>query len=145
MRPARPRHQHPEDRFRATLRPRRELLEAIWNLAYYETNKRRRRRRAPRVSIFEVEIWTQASQARLIRRYLAHLAYLRAPAALSRRTLSRQVAGFRRLRLLAVTHPSHYDRRRAAWIHQDNIYTITHAGKLWIKRHARAVKIPSVV
>lgn len=142
---SRTRHRHPEDRFSSTLRPRRELLEALWNLAYWDTNRRRRRRRAPRVSIFDVEIWVQASQARLIRRYQAHLAYLRAPASLSRRTLSRQVAGFRRLKLLMVTHPGHYDRRRARWVHQDNIYTITHAGKLWIKRHARATKIPSVV
>jgi hypothetical protein len=138
-------HQDPEDRFRATLRPRRELLEALWNLAYYATDRRRRKRGERKVSILNVAIWVQVSQAGLIRRYLAHAEYLRELRPLSKRTLTRQVAGFRRLRLLSIINPSHFDRRRREWVHEHNVYSITYLGKLWIKRHARAVKIPLVV
>lgn len=135
----------PEERFRATLRPRRELVETLWNLAYYATDRRRRKRGHRKVSILEVPIWVQVGQAKLIARYRAHMKYLRAERALSKRTLTRQVAGLRALRLVSVINPSHYDRRRGRWVHEHNVYSITYLGKLWIKRHARAVKIPPVV
>lgn len=138
-------HRHPDDRFLATLRPRRELLEALWNLAYWSTDKRRRRAQLRKVSVLKVPIWCQASQPRLLARYQAHLAYLKEPRTLSKRTLTRQVTGFRRLKLVAVTHQSHYDKSRGGWVHEPNVYTITYLGKLWIKRHARAVKIHLVV
>jgi hypothetical protein len=135
----------PHDRELSTLRPRRELLEALWNLAYWATDRRRRKAGVPKVSILKVNIWVQASQARLIARYRAHLAYLKEPRPISRRTLTRQVAGFRRLKLIAVKNFSDFDRRRGAWVQQHNVYTVTYLGKLWIKRHARSVKIPLVV
>ncbi len=135
----------PHDREHSTLRPRRELLEALWNLAYWSTDNRRRRAGHRKVSILKVPIWVQASQARLLARYRAHLAYLKEPRSMAARTLSRQMAGFRRLKLVQVTAPSHYDRARGGWIHEPNVYTVTYLGKLWIKRHARSVKIPLVV
>ena len=138
-------HQDPEDRFRATLRPRREILEALWNLAYYATYWRRRRRGERKVCILKVEIWIQVSQAGLNRAYRRHMQYLRADRHLSTRTLRRQVAGFRRLKLVSVVHPSHFDRRRQEWVNEHNVYTVTYLGKLWIKRHARAVKMPSFI
>lgn len=138
-------HRDPEDRFRATLRPRRELVEALWNLAYYATDRRRRKRQERKVSILKVPIWVQVGQAKLIARYRAHMKYLREPRELSKRTLTRQVAGLRELGLVSVINPSHYDKKRREWVHEHNVYSITYAGKLWIKRHARAVKIPLVV
>jgi len=117
----------------------------LWNLAYYATDRRRRERRERKVSVLKVAIWVQVSQAGVLRRYHAHMEYLRAERPLSKRTLTRQVAGLRRLKLLSVINPSHFDRKRREWVHEHNVYSIPYLGKLWIKRHARSVKIASVV
>jgi hypothetical protein len=135
----------PHDRDRSTLHPRRELLEALWSLAYFDTNRRRRRAGERRRSILKVEIWCQANQARVIAAYRRHAKYLHDPRPLARRTLTRQMNGFARRRLVIVQDRSRFNRKRGEWIQQANFYTITHAGKLWIKRHARAVQIPLVV
>lgn len=139
-------HDTAADRFLAPLEPRRELLEALWNLAYWATDKRRRKAGLRKLSILKVEIWVQASQARFIAAYRRHLAYIKsAREPMVGRTLSRHVRRAREMKLVRVVNPSHYDRQRKTWIREDNVYTLTYFGKLWIKRHARSVKIPLVV
>ncbi len=141
---ARSRHQHVEDRFRAPLRPRRELMEAIWNFALHKTDRRRRRQGVPQVSIFRVNIWAQIGQAALIGRYGAHLDYLGESHPITPRTLTRQVACLRALDLVRVVHPVSPDGR-GGFRREANVYSITRTGKLWIKKHGRAVRIPLVV
>lgn len=138
------RHRHLEDRFTATLRPRRELLEAIWNAAIYQTDKRRRKAGAEKQPILRVRIWCQLSQVQVIAAYVRHQKYLDEPHPITSRTLTRQVAGLRHLELVNVIHPVSKDGR-GGFRREPNVYVITHAGKLWIKRHARAVQIPQVV
>lgn len=146
MRKPRLAHDHRDDRFREPLEPRRELLEALWNLAYWETDRRRRKAGARKISILKVAIWVQASQARVIAAYRRHLKYLKSlRAPYSRRTLSRHVRRAKDQKLVAVRHPHYYDRKRQTWIREDTVYTVTYFGKLWIKRNARSVKIPLVV
>lgn len=139
------RHDHPEDRFLAALRPLPALLEALWNLAYYATDRRRRKVNARKVSILKVPVWVQVRQSKLIERYRAHLKYLQAPRPICRRTLTRQMNAFRRDGLVRVINPSYFDKARGEWVTEPNVYTITYRGKLWIKRHARAVTNQLVV
>jgi hypothetical protein len=139
-------HDRLDDRFLAPLEPRRELLEALCSLAFWATDKRRRKAGLRKLSILKVEIWVQASQARVIAAYRRHLAYIKsAREPMVGRTLSRHVRRAKEMKLLRVVNPSHYDRRRKTWIREDNVYTLSYFGKLWIKRHARSVKIPLVV
>lgn len=147
--PRRLAHEHPEDRFLSTLRPRRELVEALIAYAIHMSGRRRRKRGVRQAELLKVveldEIWVQASRAKLIERYQAHLEYLEREHPISPRTLTRQIAGIKQQKLLTVIDPSHFDERRREWVQQRNIYTITRAGILWIRRHARSLKIPSVV
>lgn len=142
---ARTKRREIHDRCKSTLRPRRELLEALFNFAVHKTDRRRRRARAPRVPLLRVALWCELGQDALLAAYRRHARYLKDERGMTKRTLTRQVAGFRRMRLVEVINPSHYDRRTGRWIHRHNVYTFTRAGVLWIKRHARAVRIPSVI
>ena len=138
-------HRSLDDRFQAPLRPRRELLEALWNFALWKTMRRRRRARLPMLALLKVTVWCQLSQAALIDAYCRHLKYLSLSHPITRRTLTRQLAAFRRDQLISVMQPRDPDRRTGKWRLEHNIYTITRAGILWIKKHGRAVKIPQVV
>lgn len=145
----RPRTAQPHDRDASTLRPRRELFEALFAYAVFLSARRRRRKQLkPRplnAAADAGEIWFKGNQVKVIERYMAHVAYLRLDVRLSLRTLSRQIRGLRRLRRLVVGNYSRFDRQRWTWHQEPNVYTITRAGVLWIKRHARALKIPRFV
>lgn len=119
-------------------------MEAIWNFALYKTDRRRRREGLAKEPILRVAIWAQIDQAALIARYQAHQAYLDEPHPITRRTLTRQVACLKSLDLVRVIRPTKPDGR-GGWRREANVYSITRAGKLWIKKHARAVQIPLVV
>jgi DNA-binding transcriptional ArsR family regulator len=141
-------HRHLEDRFQAPLQPRRELVEALCAYAVHVSALRRRRRSDRLAPINRVAdqggIWCQLSQAKLIRRYRAHLAYLMRHQTITPRTLSRHLLAMRRASLVIVTRPVRRDRS-GGFIREHNVYTITRTGILWIRRHARALRIPSVV
>lgn len=142
-------HRHPEDRLYAPLRLRRELFEALFAYAIYVTGRRRRRRGVTPIDILKVadagELWCKAGQQKVLERYQEHAAYLELEHPMSPRTLTRHVALAKRLKLVNVGNYSRFDARAGGWVQERNVYTITRAGVLWIKRHARALKIPSVV
>jgi DNA-binding transcriptional ArsR family regulator len=154
------RHRELEDRNRAPLRPRRELLESLVAYAVYLSARRRRRQRLKPAPINTVadrgQIWFKGHRGKVLERFREHAFYLehgraRRPGErhgraelhhMSPRTLTRHVAALRRDRLVAVGNFSRFDRRRGEWIQEPNVYTITRAGVLWITRHARALQIP---
>lgn len=142
----RARHRSPEDRFLASLHPLPALLEALWNLAYYRTDKRRRKAGARKVSVLKVHVWCQASRAEVIAAYRRHLKYIREPRSITPRTLTRQLTAFKRDGLLKAVQPSPvWNASLQLWVAQPNVYTITYRGKLWIKKHARAITNQLVV
>lgn len=139
-------HHHPDDRNVAPLRPRRELFEALFAYAVHLSARRRKRaelRPAPINAVAERgQIWFKARRGQLLVRYHAHVKYLGLVHPMSPRTLTRHVARLRRLRLVAVGNYSRFDHQRDRWLQEPNVYTITRDGVLWIKRHARALRIP---
>lgn len=157
------RHREIADRNVAPLRPRRELVEAIVAYAVFLSARRRKSQKLKPAPINAVadrgQIWFRARQGKVLERFREHAFYLehgraRRPGErhgraelhhMSPRTLTRHVAACRRARLLSVGNFSRYDRARAAWIQEPNVYTVTRAGILWIKSRARALKIPRFV
>lgn len=113
------------------------------------TARRRRRNGIVPANILRVaereEIWVQASREKVLERYAAHLEYLEDAHPITPRTLTRQVAAFRRDKLLKVENWSRFDKARGEWVQQRNAYFATRAGILWIKLRTRALRIPSVV
>jgi hypothetical protein len=136
-----------EDRDQSTLKLRlvRPFLEALWNLALFDTDKRRRAERVRKAPLTKVAIWSQASQARLRAAYRRHTRHERDPHDVPPRTMSRRVNALKRRKFVAVISPRYFDTRQQKWVVDANVYVITYRGKLWIKRNAIASRIPLVV
>jgi hypothetical protein len=154
---ARRRARPPEERFLYALRPRWEILEAIWQFAIWKVDKARRRKGLPKKSITNVNIWCQLSRAGLIAKYFDRLDYLDklscrdqpyrlVDPTLDPRTVTRHVATFKRLHLIEVQQPApRFNRKRNDWVKQPNVYTFTYAGILWIKKRKSSLTVPLVV
>lgn len=156
MRKPRLAHKHVDDRFRAPLRFRPELLIALTKRAMYLSALRRRKAgKRPTRRVLDVadngQIWLQKPQGYVLQLYRDQAEYLRKQTGhanvppISVRTLERNVRLLRDRKLIQVDNPSRYDKRRGAWVQQHNIYIINRAALLWINANARSIKIPLVV
>lgn len=145
-----PLHKHLEDRYHAPLEFREWLFIAMVKRAIHLAQRRRRRAGVKLENVLAVadrgEIWLQRRQEGVLAIYGEQLRYLeRRRPTCSTKTLTRNVNAMKDQKLIKVDNYSRYDHRRGKWVQMPNVYTITRAGILWIRRNARALKIPSVV
>lgn len=138
-------HREPEDRFASTLRPRRELFEALWNFALFRTRQRRRKANAPLAPLSRVNVWCQLRLAALLGCYVRHMKHLGEPMSMSVRTMQRHLGAFKAMELVRIDQERYFDRKRRVYVMRPNVYAITRRGQLWIKKHVDATKIPEVV
>lgn len=115
----------------ATLKPRIELLEVLYNLAAFQGRAVKK-------------IWCIVRQSVLIREYLRYMKrYGRDQLTMSRRTLNYQLAGLVRDRFLRRQPRPTRNPKTGKPIFRPTLYELTTRGNLWVKKRLGWVKNPS--